>query len=73
MGRRRAHAELPRIQMREGRPKRGEETYPVTKALRLPQGVWDLLEARAVAAGTNTHALMRKLVIDFLRTDTRTR
>lgn len=51
----------------KGRPPRGQELGPTpARSVRLPQPIWDALEAEAKAAGTTVHALLREAVARYL-------
>ena len=57
----------PTLAAGRGRPSRGDEVGPTqVRSLRLPQRLWQALEAEAKARHTTTHALLRELVASFL-------
>jgi hypothetical protein len=63
----RAAEAVARMQRGKGRPPRGRELGPTpTRSIRLPQPIWDALEAEAKAAGTTVHALLREAVTTYL-------
>lgn len=63
----RAAEALANLQVGRGRPRDGYGTGPTTpRSIRLPQSVWDALEAEARRSGTTVHALLRKAVTAFL-------
>ena len=48
---------------REGRPKKGERSEPSKpRSVRLPDSVWEELQARAKQRGVAVHTLLRELV-----------
>lgn len=51
----------------QGRPKKGSETEPSKpRTVRLPDSVWQELQARAEARGVGVHTLLRELVAAYL-------
>ena len=55
----------PLILSQKGRPKRGEETGSITKSVRFPEGVWQLLEEKAQAEHLNLHMAIRAAVLEW--------
>ena len=65
---RRAAEALANMQYGKGRPRRGSEVGPtMARSIRLPQAVWDALEAEARRTGTSVHALLREAVTAYLK------
>lgn len=63
----RAAEALARMQVGQGRPRRGHESGPTpTRSIRLPRSVWDALEEEARLTNTTVHALLRKAVTAYL-------
>jgi hypothetical protein len=61
--------EKPRwVPLPQGRPKKSTATEPSKpRSVRLPDSVWDELQARAQRRGVGVHTLLRELVAEFLR------
>lgn len=52
---------------RDGRPKKGELSEPSkVRSVRLPDSVWQELQARARQRGVGVHTLLRELVAKYL-------
>jgi len=63
----RAAEAVARMQLGQGRPRRGHESGPTpTRSIRLPQSVWEALEEEARRTGATVHALLRKSVTTYL-------
>jgi hypothetical protein len=63
----RAAESRSKLQYGRGRPAAGNEIGPTTpRSLRLPDAVWDELEAEAKARSTTVHALLRELITLYL-------
>lgn len=55
------------VPLPQGRPKRGAETEASKpRSVRLPDSVWEELQARAAAQGVGVHTLLRELVAEYL-------
>jgi hypothetical protein len=56
------------IPLPQGRPRKTDKTEPSKpRSVRLPDSVWDELQARAKKRGVGVHTLLRELVAEFLR------
>jgi uncharacterized protein (DUF4415 family) len=63
----RAAEAIEKMQLGRGRPPRGRELGPTpTRSIRLPQAVWDALDAEARRTRSTVHALLREAVTTFL-------
>jgi hypothetical protein len=60
--------EKPRwVPLPQGRPKKSEATEASKpRSVRLPDSVWDELQAHAKARGVGVHTLLRELVAEYL-------
>lgn len=61
--------EKPRwVPLPQGRPKKSDATEASKpRSVRLPDSVWDELQARAKERGVGVHTLLRELVAEYLR------
>ncbi len=56
------------IPLAQGRPRKGTDTEASKpRAVRLPDSIWNQLQARAKRRGVGVHTLLRELVAEFLR------
>ncbi len=61
--------EKPRwVPLPQGRPKTGVTVEPSKpRSVRLPDTIWEELQARARSRGVGVHTLLRKLVAEYLK------